>query len=119
MEKVKDKKILAGADFVGFPLKETVVANLKVKDWEVTDVGVKFDSDHDDTDLMFHRIGLRAGSLVSEGEFERAALYREIMTSEYRGTFNLELKPPSKLNDKAKKAYYLLAYETARTIMER
>ena len=56
---------------------------------------------------------------MSEGEFEWAALYREIMASEYRGTFNLELKPPSKLNDKAKKAYYLLAYETARTIMGR
>ena len=75
MQKVKDKKILVGADFAGFTLKEAVVAHLKAKGWEVTDVGVKIDSDPDDTDLMFHRVGLRAGALVSEGEFERALLF--------------------------------------------
>ena len=52
-------------------------------------------------------------------KIEWVALYREIKASEYRGTFNLELKPSSKLSDEAKKAYYLLAYETARTIMGR
>lgn len=29
----------------------------------------------DDTDLMFHRIGLRVGSMISEGEFERALIF--------------------------------------------
>ena len=75
MKTVKNKQILVGADFAGFPLKEAVVAHLKAKGWEVTDVGVKVDSDPNDTDLMFHRVGLRAGAMISEGEFERALLF--------------------------------------------
>ncbi|MBQ4145171.1 MAG: RpiB/LacA/LacB family sugar-phosphate isomerase, partial [Clostridia bacterium] len=75
MKMVKDKEILVGADFAGFPLKEAVVAHLEKKGWKVTDVGVKTDSDPDDTDYMFHRVGLRAGAMISEGEFERALLF--------------------------------------------
>ena len=75
MKKIKDKKILVGADFAGYPLKEHVVAHLKQYGWEVTDMGVQADSDPDDTDLMFHRVGLRVGSMISEGEFERALLF--------------------------------------------
>ena len=74
MNKVKDKKLLVGADFAGFPLKEAVVAHLKSKGWEITDVGVRSPEDND-TDLMFHRIGLRVGSMISEGEFERALIF--------------------------------------------
>lgn len=74
MKKVKDKKILVGADFAGFPLKETVVAHLKEKGWEITDVGVRSLEDND-PDLMFHRVGLRVGAMISEGEFERALLF--------------------------------------------
>lgn len=44
-------------------------------------------------------------------------LYKVISESEYQGTLNFELRPSSKLNDAAKKAYYLLAYETVKTIM--
>ena len=61
MKTVKNKEILVGADFAGFPLKEAVVEHLQKKGWKVTDVGVRADSDPDDTDLMFHRVGLRAG----------------------------------------------------------
>lgn len=75
MKKVKDKKILVGADFAGFPLKEAVVAHLEEKGWEVTDVGVRKDSSPDDTDLMFHRVGLRVGAMIAEKEFERALLF--------------------------------------------
>ena len=75
MKKVKDKQILVGADFAGFPLKEAVAEHLRAKGWEITDIGVKSDSDPDDTDLMFHRVGLRAGAMISEGEFERALLF--------------------------------------------
>ena len=75
MKTIKDKQILVGADFAGFPLKEAVVAHLKEKGWTVTDVGVKADSDANDTDLMFHRVGLRVGAMISEGEFERALLF--------------------------------------------
>ena len=74
MKTVKNKQILVGADFAGFPLKEAVVAHLKEKGWEVTDVGVRSPEDTD-TDLMFHRVGLRAGAMISEGEFERALLF--------------------------------------------
>ena len=76
MKMVKDKKLLVGADFAGYPLKEVVVAHLKEKGWEITDVGVQADSDPDkETDLMFHRIGLRAGAMIAEREFERALLF--------------------------------------------
>lgn len=75
MKKIKDKQILVGADFAGFPLKEAVVKHLEQKGWTVTDVGVRADSDPQDTELMFHRIGLRAGAKISEGEFERALLF--------------------------------------------
>lgn len=74
MKTVKDKYILVGADFAGYPLKEAVVAHLKSYGWKVTDVGVT-DPNSTDTDLMFHRIGLRVGSMISEGEFERALLF--------------------------------------------
>ena len=36
MKTVKDKQILVGADFAGFPLKEAVVEHLKKKGWTVT-----------------------------------------------------------------------------------
>ena len=75
MKTVKEKQILVGTDFAGFPLKEAVVKHLKKKGWTVTDVGVCADSNSDDTDLMFHRVGLRAGSMIAEGEFERALLF--------------------------------------------
>lgn len=74
MKTIKDKQILVGADFAGFPLKEAVVAHLKKKGWTVTDVGVRT-GDEEDTDLMFHRIGLRVGAMISEGEFERALIF--------------------------------------------
>ena len=76
MKTVKDKYLVVGADFAGYPLKEAVCEHLRKKGWTITDVGVKADSDPDDTDLMFHRVGLRVGSMISEGEFERALLFR-------------------------------------------
>jgi len=75
MKTVKEKQILVGADFAGFPLKEAVCEHLRKKGWTITDMGVKSDSDPDDTDLMFHRVGLRVGAMISEGEFERALLF--------------------------------------------
>ena len=75
MKTIKDKQLLVGADFAGAPLKDAVVAHLKEYGWTITDVGVKEDSDPNDTDLMFHRVGLRVGSMISEGEFERALVF--------------------------------------------
>ena len=73
MKLVKDKQILVGADFAGFPLKEAVAAHLKAKGWTVTDIGVR--SADEENPEMFHRIGLRAGAMISEKEFERALLF--------------------------------------------
>jgi ribose 5-phosphate isomerase B len=42
MKTIKDKQILVGADFAGFPLKETIVKHLKSRGWTVTDIGVRF-----------------------------------------------------------------------------
>jgi ribose 5-phosphate isomerase B len=73
MKTVKDKHVLVGADFAGFPLKEAVVKHLKAKGWNVTDIGVKAENEADPE--MFHRIGLKAGAKIAEGEFERALLF--------------------------------------------
>ena len=75
MKSVKNKQLVVGADFAGYPLKEAVCEYLRKKGWEITDMGVKADSDPDDTDLMFHRVGLRVGAMISEGEFDRALLF--------------------------------------------
>lgn len=73
MKTVKDKQILVGADFAGFHLKEAVVEHLKKKGWTVTDIGVR-SVDEEDKE-MFHRIGLKVGAKISEGEFERALIF--------------------------------------------
>ena len=36
---------------------------------------MKADSDPNDTELMFHRIGLRVGAMITEKEFERAMIF--------------------------------------------
>ena len=75
MKTVADKQILMAADFAGYPLKEEIKAYLEKKGWTVTDIGVKADSDPNDTELMFHRIGLRVGAMITEKEFERALIF--------------------------------------------
>lgn len=76
MKTVKDKCLLMGADWAGFPLKEAVKQHLEKKGWKITDVGVTTMGDQrDNTDFMFHRIGLRVGSLIAEREFERALAF--------------------------------------------
>jgi len=73
MKTIKDKQVLVAADRAGFPLKEAVVKHLKLKGWTVTDIGVK--SEKEAKPEMFHRLGLRAGAKIAEGEFERALLF--------------------------------------------
>ena len=70
---IKDKQVLVGADFAGFPLKEAVVEYLRERGWTVTDIGVR-SADEEDKE-MFHRIGLKVGAKISEGKFERALLF--------------------------------------------
>ena len=76
MKSIRDKYLLMGADWAGFPLKEAVKAHLEKKGWKITDVGVTTMGDQrDNTELMFHRIGLRVGSMIAEREFERALVF--------------------------------------------
>ena len=75
MKTGKEKYLVVGADFAGFPLKEVVVEHLQKKGWKILDLGVKKDSDPNDTDLMFHRVGLRVGAEISEGNYERALVF--------------------------------------------
>ncbi len=72
---IKNKEIVVGADFAGYPLKEAVVKHLEKQGWKVLDLGVKKDSDPNVTDLMFHRVGLRVGAEISEGNYERGLIF--------------------------------------------
>ena len=72
MKTVKNKELLMAADFAGYPLREAIKEYLEKKGWKITDIGVKADSDPNDTELMFHRIGLRVGAMITEKEFDRA-----------------------------------------------
>jgi ribose 5-phosphate isomerase B len=73
LKTIKDKHVLVAADFAGLGLKDAVVRHLQIKRWKVTDVGTK--ADDSGTPEMYHRIGLRAGAMIAEGEFERAILF--------------------------------------------
>ena len=75
MKMVKDKELVVGADFAGFPLKEVVREHLRKKGWKILDLGVTKDSDPNDTENMFHRVGLRVGAQISEGNYERALVF--------------------------------------------
>lgn len=74
MKTVKDKQVLVAADIAGVPLKDAVVRQLEFEGWEVTDIGVKA-GDAAGFEMMFHRIGIRVGTLIAEGEFERALVF--------------------------------------------
>lgn len=73
MKSYKDKYVVVGADFAGFPLKEAVVEYLKGKGWSVTDIGVRSAAEPEPE--MFHRIGLKVGAKIAEKEFDRALLF--------------------------------------------
>ena len=68
-------KISIGCDHGALALKNAVAEHLTKKGWKILDLGVRKDSDPNDTDLMFHRVGLRVGAMISEGEYERALLF--------------------------------------------
>lgn len=74
MKTVKDKYLVVGADFAGYPLKEAVCAHLRKKGWKIEDLGVT-DPNDNNTENMFHRVGLRVGAKIAEGEYERALVF--------------------------------------------
>lgn len=73
MKMVKDKYVLVGADSAGFHLKEAVVSHLKKNGWKIEDIGVRDETDPNPE--MFHRIGIKVGTKIAEGEYERAILF--------------------------------------------
>lgn len=73
MKTIKDKEILVAADLAGVPLKNAVVDYLEKTGWTVTDIGVK--DENEENPEMFHRIGLKVGAKIAEGEFERALIF--------------------------------------------
>ncbi len=64
------RKVVMGADFAGFPLKEAVKDHLLTRGWEVTDLTPNIE----ETD-MYHRVGFRVGAEISEGNFEKGLIF--------------------------------------------
>ena len=73
MKTIKDKQVLVAADFAGVALKNAVVAHFEKRGWTCTDIGVKTVDEKNPE--MFHRIGLKVGAKIAEGEFERALIF--------------------------------------------
>ena len=73
MKTIKDKQLLVAADFAGVALKNAICDHLRKKGWEITDIGVKTLDEKNPE--MFHRIGLKVGAKIAEGEFERAMIF--------------------------------------------
>ena len=67
---VKDKHVVVGADFAGYPLKEAVKAHLEERGWTVTDLTPDAESAP-----MYHRVGFALGAQIAEGKFERALAF--------------------------------------------
>ena len=64
------RRVVVGADFAGFALKERVREHLEAKGWQVTDLTpVK------DEAPMYHRAGFLIGSQIAEGNFEKALAF--------------------------------------------
>lgn len=70
MRTTKERKVVVGADFAGFTLKEHVKAHLEAQGWEVTDL-----TPDQDSAPMYHRVGFLVGSQISEGAFEKALAF--------------------------------------------
>lgn len=74
MNMAKDKKVIVAADVAGFHLKEAIVTHLVKKGWEITDVGCRTPDNVEGVE-MFHRMAIRLGAYISEGEFERGMVF--------------------------------------------
>lgn len=66
----RDKYVVVGADFAGFPLKEAVKAHLIERGWTVEDVTPQLA-----TAPMYHRAGFLVASKIAEGEYEKALAF--------------------------------------------
>lgn len=70
MKTAKDRFVVVGADFAGFPLKEAVKMHLADRGWSVEDVTPDLT-----TAPMYHRAGFLVASKIAEGEYEKALAF--------------------------------------------
>ncbi|QPK81307.1 RpiB/LacA/LacB family sugar-phosphate isomerase [Schaalia sp. ZJ405] len=70
MKTLRNKHVVVGADFAGFPLKEAVKTHLEERGWTVTDLTPVLEETP-----MYHRVGFSLGARIAEGEFERALAF--------------------------------------------
>lgn len=70
MKTTKDRHVVVGADFAGFPLKEYVRKHLIARGWTVTDLTPTLEGIP-----MYHRVGFMVGAQIAEGNFEKALAF--------------------------------------------
>ncbi|MCR2792293.1 RpiB/LacA/LacB family sugar-phosphate isomerase [Microbacterium sp. zg.Y625] len=70
MKLTKDRHVVVGADFAGFPLKEAVKAHLQERGWTVEDLTPSLDGVP-----MYHRVGFMLGAQIAEGQYEKALAF--------------------------------------------
>lgn len=70
MKLAKDRHVVVGADFAGFPLKEAVKAHLTERGWTVEDLTPTLE----ETD-MYHRVGFLVGAQIAERRYEKALAF--------------------------------------------
>lgn len=70
MKLAKEKHVVVGADFAGFPLKEAVKTHLEARGWTVQDLTPSLDDVE-----MYHRVGFALGAQIAEGEYEKALAF--------------------------------------------
>ena len=58
MKTVKDRHVLVGADFAGFPLKEAVVKHLKSKGWKVIEHSLGDGFENRKNFYEFHKLAI-------------------------------------------------------------
>ncbi|PRB63461.1 MULTISPECIES: RpiB/LacA/LacB family sugar-phosphate isomerase [unclassified Microbacterium] len=67
---LEDKRVVLGADFAGFALKNAVADHLRSRGWAVTDL-----TPVRDELPMYHRVGFLVGSQIAERKFEKALAF--------------------------------------------
>ena len=70
MRTAKDKHVVVGADFAGFPLKEAVKNHLIERGWTVEDLTPVLEETP-----MYQRAGFVVGARIAEREFEKGLLF--------------------------------------------
>lgn len=70
MAEATDRRVVLGADFAGFPLKEHVRRHLQETGWDVTDLTVD-----QEKAPMYHRVGFMLGAQIAEGKFSKALAF--------------------------------------------